>query len=195
MSVPFVVLVLGAAIVVGYARGGRLHRVAEAELGWTWLLFAGVGLQVAVDLTAARGLLPDVPGTVLLVVSHALVIGWIVANRFRPGMVLIFLGLLMNAVVIAANGGMPVDPAAIDDAGLPAVDALYGKHTLMDEGTRLPFLADIIPVPPLRSIISVGDVVLAAGLIPLVSHLMTYRSAVERRGGLRGPVDVERSAE
>lgn len=192
---PFVVIVLIAAIAVGYARGGRLHRVADAELGWAWLLFAGVALQVAVDIASGRGLLADAPGTVLLVTSHAMVIGWIVLNRFRPGMVLIFLGLALNAVVIVANGGMPVDPTAIDAAGLPAVDALHGKHTLMHDGTRFTFLADIIPVPPLRTVISVGDIVLAAGLIPLVSHLMTYRSAVERRGGPREPLDTSGTSE
>jgi hypothetical protein len=183
---PFTLLVIALAVAVGYARGGRLHRLADSGLGWNWLLVVGFGLQGLVNVAAARWGLPDAPGTALLVASHLLVLGWIVLNRYRPGMVLIFVGLALNAVVITANGGMPVDPDAIDAAGLPAVEELEGKHTLMDEDTRLPYLADIIPVRPLRTIISVGDIVLAAGLIPLVSALMTYRPPAERRGGPRG---------
>jgi hypothetical protein len=45
---------------------------------------------------------------------------------------------------------------------------------LLDDATRLPWLADIWPLPPLRSIISIGDVVLAAGLIPLLHALMSW---------------------
>lgn len=182
----FTLLVIVAAIVVGYLRGGRLHRIADSQLRWPGLLFAGFGLQVALDLAAPRyeGL-EGVAGTAVLVASHLLVLGWIAANRYRPGMALVFAGLAMNAVVIAANGGMPVDPQAITRLGIEAPEALYGKHVLMTESTRLAFLADIYALPPLRTIISVGDVVLAAGLVPLVGHLMTYRSPVERRGGER----------
>lgn len=183
---PFTLLVLVIAVAVGYARGGRLHRLADSGLGWNWLLVVGFGLQGLVNVAAARWGLPDLPATALLVVSHLLVLGWIVLNRYRPGMVLIFVGLALNAAVITANGGMPVDPDAIDSAGLRPVEQLEGKHTLMNDGTRLPYLADIIPMPPLRTIISIGDIVLAAGLIPLIGHLMTYRTPVERRGGPRG---------
>lgn len=185
---PFTALVVVVAIVVGYARGGRLSRIADADLGWSWLLFIGLALQLAVDFAAARESLVDPWGTVGLVASQLLVLGWVAANRFRPGMPLVLLGLLLNATVIVANGAMPVDPEAIAAIGLPGAEPLPGKHELMTGSTRLPWLGDIFPLPPLRTVISVGDVVLAAGLIPLLNHLMHYRSAVERRGGQRGSV-------
>jgi hypothetical protein len=175
--VPFVLVSIALAVAASYARGGRLHRIADAPLRWSWLLFVGVGLQVVVDLGAGRGWLPDAgwSGYLLLLLSHLVVLGWVVANWHLPGMRLVTIGLGLNALVIGANGAMPVDPDAILALGIDGATVPPGKHTLLDDQTRLPWLADIWPLPPLRSIISVGDVVLAAGLIPLTHALMSAR--------------------
>lgn len=180
---PFVLTALLLAVAVSYARGGRLARIAEAPLRRTWLLFVGVGLQVLVDVGAARGVFADasLPGYLLLLLSQLVVLAWVLANWQLRGMVLVGTGLLLNAVVIAANGAMPVDPAAIRALGIGAAEVPPGKHTLLTGETRLPWLADVWALPPLRSIISVGDVVLAAGLIPVTHTLMTYRHPRERR--------------
>jgi hypothetical protein len=182
-AVFFTLAVVGLAVGTSYLRGGRLFRLADAPLHLTWLLLVGLGLQIAVDVAAARGLLADASsqGWLLLLVSQVLVMGWVVANRHLPGTVLIAVGLLLNAVVIAANGAMPVSAEALAALGAEPGATPTGKHTLMTGDTRLPWLADILPLPPLRSIISVGDIVLAAGLIPLVHALMTHRPAEERR--------------
>jgi hypothetical protein len=185
---PLVLVTVGGAIVVSYLRGGRISRIADAELRHTWLLFAGLLLQLVVDAAAVRGMLQEPGSYLLLLASQVLVLIWVLVNWWRPGMVLIGLGLLLNAVVIGANGAMPVSQDAIDALGIGDVTVHPGKHELMTEQTQLPWLADILPLPPLRTIISVGDIVLAAGLIPLVHHLMTYRTAAERRGGRRRPV-------
>jgi hypothetical protein len=182
--VPLVVSTLAIAVTLSYARGGRLRRVADVPLRLSWLLFAGVALQLAVDLAAGRELLADAGpgGYTLLLVSQLLVVGWVAANWHLPGIFLVTAGLLLNAIVIGANGAMPVSPAAMDALGLGPLEVPPGKHTLMTEATVLPWLADVIPVPPLRTIISVGDVVLALGLVPLTHALMTYRTTAERRG-------------
>lgn len=176
---PFVLLVLLVAVGLSRLRGGRVANLAQATLGWPWLLFLGVALQVAVDLATSGGVLADTSraGWALLVASQLLVLGFVVANRQLPGMALVALGLALNAVVMAANGAMPVDPDAIRALGVADPDLIPGKHTLLGEQTLLPWLADMIPVPPLRSIISVGDVVLGVGLVPLTHALMLGPSA------------------
>jgi hypothetical protein len=81
-----------------------------------------------------------------------------------------------------------VPEARHGEDGLPGLGELEvppGKHTLLTEDTRLPWLADVWALPPLRSIISAGDVVLAAGLIPLTHRLMTWRSPRDRAGVTR----------
>lgn len=180
---PFTLIVLVLAVASSYARGGRLRRIADAPLRWSWLLFAGLGLQVLLNLAAARDVIPEAgpTGYLLLLASQLLVLTWVVANWQLPGMLLVGIGLAMNALVIGANGAMPVDPEAMRALGLEGAEVPPGKHILMTDDTRLPWLADIWPLPLLRSVISVGDVVLAAGLIPLTHALMSYRSAAERR--------------
>ena len=183
----FVLIVLVLAVCVSYLRGGRLSRVAEAPLRSSWLLFAGVAVQVGVDVAALRGLLLDAStlGWVLLLVSQLLVVTWVALNWQLPGMVLVALGLALNATVMAANGAMPVHVDAITALGVERVELTGGKHTVLTADTRLPWLADIWPLPALRSIISVGDVVLAAGLLPVTHALMSYRPTAERRGKAR----------
>lgn len=173
---PFVVTVVLIAVAVSYALGGRLGNIAAAPLYHGWLLAVGVILQLGVDLAAARDWLPvDAWWTYgLLLVSQLFVVAWVVVNRHLPGLVLVAAGLAANALVMAANGAMPVSPDAIAALGIGDVEVPPGKHVLLDASTRLPWLADIIPVPPLRSIISIGDILLAIGLIPLTHRLMTW---------------------
>jgi hypothetical protein len=177
-SVPFTLTVLLLAIVVSTVLGGRVHRIADAHLRQVWLLFVGLALQLGVDLAAGRGLLEDAGsgGLALLVTSQVLVVAWLALNRQLPGVWLVAVGLGLNAIVMAANGAMPVDPAAMRALGLGELEVPPGKHTLLTDGTRLPWLADIIPIRPLRSIVSVGDLVLALGLLPMTHALMTSRS-------------------
>lgn len=179
----FVLLVLGIAVGASLLRGGRFHRLAKAPLEHVWLLFVGVLLQFAADGLVIADVLEPTSGATygLLLASQLIVVAWALLNWQLPGLLLVGIGLLLNATVMAANGAMPVDPDAIAALGRESADLVRGKHIVMDETTRLPWLADIWPVPVLRSIISVGDVVLAAGLIPITHYLMTYRPPKERR--------------
>jgi len=185
--VPFTVTVLVVAVLTSWARGGRLHRIGHAEIRAGWVLFVGVAIQFTVDVAAGRGLLPDagVMGWSLLLSSQVLVVAFLLLNRRLPGVWLVAAGLALNAAVMAANRAMPVDPAAIAAIGMEGAAVPPGKHTLLTAQTHLPWLADIIPVPWLRSILSVGDLVLAAGLLPMTHALMTSpppRTDVRRRG-------------
>lgn len=167
---------LGIAVVVSLLRGGSLRRLADSDLRWTWLLFAGVAIQVVVDLAAARGLIGGALSYGGIAASQVVVLLWVLVNRRRRGMALVGLGLLMNAVVIGANGAMPVDPDAMRRLGVEDRGVAPGKHELMTAETRLPWLADVIPVPPIRTVVSVGDVVLALGVAALVHQLMMVRA-------------------
>jgi hypothetical protein len=176
--VPYTLAIVIAAVAVAYLRGGRLRYLAEAPLRAPWLLFVGLGLQLAVDLGAGRGLLADAGalGLGVLVLSQVLVVVWLLLHRELPGVWLVAIGLALNAAVIAANGAMPVDPNAVRALGLGELEVPIGKHTRLTDDTRLPWLADVLPVPPLRSIVSVGDLVIAVGLFPLTNALMRDRS-------------------
>lgn len=174
--------VLGA-IAIGYARGGRLSNLGQVDLHHGWLVMVSVVLQAALTVLSARTDLSAGQSTPLLLASHGALLVFVVLNRMLPGMFLVFLGFAMNAVVITVNGAMPVSPealAAVSDGAATAIAP--GKHRLLQDGDLLTPLADIFAMPMLRTVVSVGDMVLAAGVGILVVNLMLH---APRRPGRR----------
>jgi hypothetical protein len=100
------------------------------------------------------------------------VLAFLARNRRARGTGLVAVGLLTNALVVAANGAMPVSPQAADRAGVGVLEVLTGdrRHELEGPDTRLRALGDVVPVPlPWRpEVVSAGDVLVAAGLGQLV---------------------------
>lgn len=166
-----VATVLAGAIVAGYLAGGRLRNLAHLELRVTPLVFLAVAFQLALGAVSVAGGPVDLVARPLLAASHVALLVFVIANRLLPGMALIVLGFALNAAVIVPNGAMPVAGEALEALGGEA-NVEPGKHRLLEEGDALPWLADIIPIPPLRTVVSVGDVVLAAGVGVLVPSLM-----------------------
>ncbi|MCW3839001.1 DUF5317 domain-containing protein [Micromonospora yasonensis] len=68
---------------------------------------------------------------------------------------------------------MPVAAAALRDIGAaPTSTTLDPHHSVGTATTRLAILGDILPVPWLNVVISVGDIVLMSGIALLVAALM-----------------------
>lgn len=187
-----ILLVILVSCAVGYARGGSMHNLSQLHLAAWPLVFVALVLQ-AVGAFSGNAFL-----YVTGMVSSALLVTYFVArNRALPGMALVALGFLLNALVVAANGAMPVEQQAADRAGISTV-GLYrntdAKHELADSSTVLRPLADVIAVPlpgPLRrgsNVVSVGDIVLAAGIGVLVVNAM-----LRVRGAPQPPQHVRRS--
>jgi hypothetical protein len=176
-----VLLVLVVSLAVGWLAGGRLANLAHVELRATWLVFLAVAAQLVLAGVAALGVPGELVARPLLGASHLALLGFIAANRYRPGMLLVLVGLALNAVVSLANGGMPVaGEALVALGGQAAVEP--GKHQLLTEATHLPWLADVIPVPFLRSVLSVGDLLLAAGVgILVVAQMRRFPPRPGRR--------------
>lgn len=189
----FVVLTVVVGVAVGYLGGGRLRRLAAVSLTRVELLVAAVAAQAVLTGLTTAGVRTGTAGTALLLGSYIGLIAFVWANRALPGMVLVALGSGLNAVVVAANGAMPVSRTAIATVTSDPVDIVAGKHRLLEAGDRLPWLADVIPVPVLRQIISVGDIVLAVGVAVLVGSLMLPRG--RHAGRRRAAVARDRSGE
>lgn len=171
-----VVLVVLGALVGGRLRGGTLTQLAALSLpGWP-LVVAALAVQLVGGLVAGAGGRSTYPAS--LVVSAVLVTVFVVRNRAVRGMRLVALGFVLNAVVVAANGAMPVSSWAAARAGISvgSVANGSGRHEAAGSGTRLRPLGDVIPAPMpaarLSSVLSPGDVVLAAGLGALVLGAM-----------------------
>jgi hypothetical protein len=170
-----VLIALGVGVVIGMLAGGSLHNLGRASFRLWPLLPVGVAVQFAADL--ARGRL----SAALVVVSSALLVTFAAVNVHLVGMVLVLVGLSMNLGVIAANRGMPVRAEALVVAGiverpeLARLD-LGSKRRLERPGDRLLPIADIIPVPAAREVVSFGDLILAIGAADVVAHMLRSRS-------------------
>lgn len=181
-------LPIAAGVVLGLARGGRLGGLADLGLRAPGLVFAALAAQAALGTGPARALSEGVRASAV-VASYAAVGAWLALNAacgprtLRPALALLAVGWLLNALAIVPNGGMPVSAQGLRRAGVPADFAVEEgqlfKHVRADGDTVAPWLGDVLPVRPLRSVVSVGDVVLAAGIAVAVSAAMA-RSAAAR---------------
>ena len=158
---------------VAVALGGSLEAIANTRFRAGWILFTGLAAQIALDAWRPAWL-SEAGQLAVLLGSNALVALFLVANRRLPGMALAGIGLMLNVVVIGANGAMPVDRDAVHGLGI-TMEGAGPKHEPLDDGTAFPWLADVIPVTPTREILSVGDVFLAVGIARLVYARATWR--------------------
>jgi hypothetical protein len=167
-------LVITLAVITGKLAGGRLDRLPHAGVRWALLALVGLALQLAP--------LPAPAALTLLYLSFALLLVFAAANLRRPGFLLILLGMVLNLAVIGANAGMPVSRSAIvasgqqDTLGELAEDGDGVKHHLAGPSTQLLPLGDVLAVPPpVKQVISVGDIAVDAGVFWFVAGAMGPR--------------------
>lgn len=184
-------VVIAVSVAVSLMRGGKLSNLSEIYARGWWLLFVGLGMQTAANFVSTDQREIAVWLVLLSYIPLVTVVG---LNQRLAGMWIAGVGILMNFTVIALNNGMPVLPEAFELAGGTIQNlTLDAKHVILDGSSRLPFLADIIPMP--GSVISMGDVLLAVGLGVFVEdqlqqplRLFRHRvqglpgSAAEKRG-------------
>ena len=179
------ILAVAFGILVGFIRGGSLKTMSEAHLKGVPIVFAGVAMQIGSALADRADMRWLAFG--LVVASFACVFGFAAFNFNLPGMTLIGAGALCNFVVIVANGGMPVSLEALDRVGLgnPFEEGkaiVKGAHRALTDDSKLRFLADTIPVEVMANVISVGDILIWAGILLLIQQLMVGPRGKRRRG-------------
>ncbi len=167
-----ILLGLVVGVVAGLLLGGSLANLASVRLRWATALFAAVGVRFGTEAALNSGVavvelarLPLFGGAFLLLLLGL----W--ANRRQPGIPLAFVGILANAIAIVANGGyMPIWIRSLEAIGLSPADVTSRFHTILGPDLGPEFLlragplVDIIPIPILGNVASIGDLFLAGGL-------------------------------
>jgi MFS family permease len=152
---------IAIGIAAGIAFGGDWRRLGNFSIRWSGLLVLSIGLRLWTILD---------PHTFVSVYAVSLLgVGLVAARNWRlPGAALIAVGTFSNFLPVVLNGGMPYDLASVASAGAPLPSDDF--HIAAGESTRLPFLADVIPVALVRSVFSAGDLLIAFGgfLIPFM---------------------------
>ena len=169
---------IGLGLIVGALAGGSLKGLRDIHFRLTWVLFVSVGVALlplfidsiskqrrAIELVAFIGVL------VFLVVN-------IVTSRgeIRASLVVIGVGWALNAVVISANGGMPLSRWAYAASGqterIREGFGGYYRVVLAGPKTRLSQLGDVIPVRLFRQVVSIGDIILILGVALVIAAAM-----------------------
>lgn len=169
-------LLLGILIgvLVGLAVGGRVTNLLSAQLRFGLLIVAGLLVRVATQWLLDQGVaIVDEFRLLLFATSFGLLVVALWLNRTQPGLLLAMVGIAANGLAVILNGGfMPVYLPALEVAGLTATELSPTFHTALPTELGWEFLlaggplGDILPiaVPLLANVISLGDVLLAAGI-------------------------------
>ena len=178
---------IGAAVVVGWMRGGRLSRLGETAFKWWWAVPAIAAAQaLTVYLMTSTSRLNLLHPRPLIMIGSYIAL-WVVVfgNRHQPGMALVLAGVTFNLIAIATNGGyMPISPHALARIGagqlayqIPLGSVVMGSKDVLlhPDGARFWMLGDnlVIPEPfPWPTAMSIGDVFLAVGVFRFIVRTM-----------------------
>ena len=160
-------------IVVGLIAGGRVGRLKDLGLRAPWVFVAAALVRIVLVVMGAR----EAPATeqiggALHVATYLVLLLGLWRNRHLRAMWVVALGVALNVLVIAANGGsMPVDRELAVQAGNTRLVRMmesprHAIHTPVTGDTRLQPLADVLLLPrpyPNPHVFSVGDVFVTIG--------------------------------
>ncbi len=162
---------IALGLVAGLLAGGSVTNLVSVRLRWLGAIFAALFIRFGTELLIARGVeAAELLRLPLFGGALALVLGALWANRRQPGMSLAFVGTLSNTLALLVNDGrMPILRESLHAIGLTDADAQTPFHVVVggtdkDFLNRLGPITDIIPIPLVQDVASLGDVFLGAGL-------------------------------
>ena len=188
-TVFFIVLVtiigLGLGFAVALVTGGTpreiFSRLRAVHIHYWPVLALGAVLSLAVGLDTNM-----LAGRFALGISLALLLAVGLLNRHITGASVAAVGIAANLGVLLLNGYLPVSEGAvvaagiIDFSGLDRV-LLGAARRWSDDATIAAWLGSAIPLAPLKDVITLGDLVTAAGLANIGFRLMWPSTSALRR--------------
>ncbi|MFW6074468.1 MAG: DUF5317 domain-containing protein, partial [Chloroflexota bacterium] len=157
-------------------------------------LMVGAAIVQVVIFTSIAGRTDFVHehGASIYVMTLLATLVFLAMNVHIPGIPIIALGALLNALVISANGGyMPAPEEALIESGRHenvvqdegGERLIHTNSTIADDDASLVFdsetplliLGDIIAIPdqvPLANVISIGDILIALGAMVTIVRVM-----------------------
>ncbi len=161
-----------AALVTGSTSSEIFSRLRAVRVNHWPVLVLGAVLSLAVGLDTNM-----LAGRFALGISLALLLAGCLLNRHITGASVIAVGIAANLGVLLANGYLPVSEGAVVAAGIIDFDGLDrvllgAARQWSDEATIAGWLGSAIPLAPLRDVITIGDLVTAAGLANVGFRLM-----------------------
>ncbi len=161
-----------AALVTGSTSSEIFSRLRAVRVNHWPVLVLGAVLSLAVGLDTNM-----LAGRFALGISLALLLAGCLLNRHIAGASIAAIGMAANLGVLLANGYVPVSEGAVVAAGIIDFDGidrvlLGAARRWSDDATIAAWLGGSIPLAPLKDVITLGDLVTAAGLANVGFRLM-----------------------
>ena len=182
--------VIALALIAGALAGGGLPRLADLRLRWAWILGLALALRFGATLLHQAQPALDLPLGAVFITAYGLIFIWLWGNWRVPGLQIAAVGIALNTLALALNGGqMPIWSAAFTAAGFTPADLTHDAfHFLLHAGSVADFVSrggifgDVVPfpVPVIRDVVSIGDTLLAVGIFWAIVYSMTRSDAPTR---------------
>ncbi len=155
---------LAFGLVFALVLGGKLSRLADVRFRLSWTVPVALAVQVVIFSSDAGHQLTDGTRNALHLATYFLLTLFACANFRIRSLWLFLIGLSMNTLAIAANGGkMPISAEAARAVGVTA-----GSHSNVSvDAPHLRFLGDVFALPvqfPLANVFSIGDLFIGTGM-------------------------------
>lgn len=159
-------------LIIGLLAGGKLSRLRDVSLTHETLFFVALLAHLAWPLLARVFEIDStqtIVGWILLALALA---GLALMNARYVGMIVLAVGLLLNVLVVAANGAMPValdtlgEGTVVYEQALEDIESSW-LHEPMSTETRLSALGDVLRIPGPswhRGLASLGDLLMSIGV-------------------------------
>ncbi|MEN6357908.1 MAG: DUF5317 family protein [Armatimonadota bacterium] len=163
-------LIIG--LIIAWLSGGKLDRLADLRIRCGWVLILAVALSFtswAFRFSPTLKEMHWLAGIVQMAEKFAF-LGFVLANLRIAGARLVIVGMVTNLLALSVNGGlMPASARAVAFVFGKKAATMPIHNSLMDAGTRLAFLCDIIPMrwpyALLPEICSIGDILITLGIV------------------------------
>ena len=149
-------------------RGGTWSGLTATRVHRPGLLVGGIFTMLVINIIG-----PAFP--LLWAIVGSLCLLWFgLRNLQITGMIVMLIGLLMNVVPLLANGATPVSELAlvsVGDLGADGLANIDGLRESTDTATTLAAFGDVIPVPIVNTVVSIGDLIMLVALADIVTNL------------------------
>lgn len=182
------------SILIGILRGGKFSRLSNLRFKNLWLFILALVIQWGIVLFGLNGNEFVLKHALELnILSYILLFIGLIINIRQRTFIVILLGMLMNVLVIFANGFRT--PISIDGLILAGYSdlaemTLSGKlafYVPLDDTSKYGFLCKIITVPPpyfFPQVFSIGDAFISLGLFLFIQNVMVDEN-YEKAGMVR----------
>jgi len=167
-------------VVLGYLLKGNLENLNNLEIKGWWLIALGFLVEFIMKIFLKSGYLQIGNLTYFLnVIMYGCIMMFIYINRKYKMILIIGLGFILNIIVIFGNQcTMPISGKAMEILNVAGPVKTKGLYSILNAETNFKLLADIIPYKLwiLSGIASVGDIILAIGIIGVIVNGMKLKA-------------------